>query len=170
MLSPNGSSLVLPAPFIQAIRDAGYKSVASAIAELVDNAFEAGASKVCISIGGADESGDSDLRVVIADNGVGMKPRTLGQSLQFGWSSRFNRRDSFGRYGMGLPNASLSHARRVEVWSSTDGNSAHRAHLDVDEVVAGNARGHFSSNTHPLLGVSEVKPFRKGYTGCLEKV
>lgn len=155
-------SLVLPGQFIQAIRDAGYKSVGSAIAELVDNAFEAGASKVCISMGTADEAGNSDLRVAIADNGVGMKRRTLGQSLQFGWSSRFNGRDSFGRYGMGLPNASLSHARRVEVWSSTDGKSAHRAHLDVDEVVSGNAEDIPPATSIHYSEFRKASPFGKG--------
>jgi len=52
------------------------------------------------------------------DNGRGMDASTLRHALQFGWSSRFNQRDSSGRYGMGLPNASLSHSKRVELWSS----------------------------------------------------
>ena len=123
MLSHNGNSLVLPAQFIQAIRDAGYKSLGSALAELVDNAFEAKASEVSVTINFTNKNGNPDLNVVIADNGAGMDVRTLEHSLQFGWSSRFNRRDSVGRYGMGLPNASLSHARRVEVWTSTDGSA-----------------------------------------------
>src|SRR5439155_26305355 len=99
------------------------------------NSFEANASKVSVTINSTTKNEDSDLYIVVADNGAGMDARTLGHSLQFGWSSRFNRRDSVGRYGMGLPNASLSHARRVEVWTSTDGKCAHRAHLDVDEIV-----------------------------------
>src|SRR5580698_9022896 len=103
MHSYNGNSLVLPAQFIQAIRDAGYKSLGSALAELVDNAFEAKADNVSVIFNSTNNSGDSDLSVVVADNGLGMDTLTLGHSLQFGWSSRFNGRNSVGRYGMGLP-------------------------------------------------------------------
>ena len=42
----------------------------------------------------------------MADDGQGEANVVLRHVLQFGWSSRFNHRDSFGRYGMGLPNAS----------------------------------------------------------------
>ena len=60
---------------------------------------------------------DGSLEVV--DNGRGMNSRTLRQALQFGGSSRFNNRSGLGRYGMGLPNSSLSQARCVDVYSST---------------------------------------------------
>ena len=69
MLSFNGNSLVLPAQFIQAIRDAGYKSFGSALAELVDNAFEAKAHNISVTFNSTNNSADSDLNVVIADNG-----------------------------------------------------------------------------------------------------
>lgn len=162
MLSHNGNSLVLPAQFIQAIRDAGYKSLGSALAELVDNSFEANASKVSVTINSTTKNGDSDLYIVVADNGAGMDARTLGHSLQFGWSSRFNRRDSVGRYGMGLPNASLSHARRVEVWTSTDGKCAHRAHLDVDEIVGNKSEAIPPAVGAPYAEFRKLSPFTKG--------
>lgn len=162
MLSHNGNSLVLPGQFIQAIRDAGYKSLESALAELVDNAFEAKAGKVSVSINSTNKNEASDLSVVVADNGVGMDVRTLGHSLQFGWSSRFNRRDGVGRYGMGLPNASLSHSRRVEVWTSTDGKCAHRAHLDVDEIVGGKSEAIPPAISAPYAEFRRLSPFAKG--------
>jgi Histidine kinase-, DNA gyrase B-, and HSP90-like ATPase len=162
MLSYNGNSLVLPAQFIQAIRDAGYKSLGSALAELVDNAFEAKADNVSVTFNSTNNSGDSDLNVVVADNGLGMDTQTLGHSLQFGWSSRFNGRNSVGRYGMGLPNASLSHARRVEVWTSTDGKRAHRAHLDVDEIVSGKSEAIPPAISAPYAEFRKLCPFAKG--------
>lgn len=126
--------LVLPTQFIQAVRDSGYKSIGSALAELIDNAFEADASEVRVRLA-SQNAPQSDVNVAIADNGKGMNAATLRHALQFGWSSRFNNRTTIGRYGMGLPNASLSHARRVEVLSCSDGKNAFAAHLDVDEVV-----------------------------------
>lgn len=129
--------LIVPENFIQATRDSGYKSLGSALAELVDNAFEARATDVVITVEKYSTGDASDVRVCVFDNGMGMDRETLRHALQFGWSSRFNQRDSHGRYGMGLPNASLSHARRVDLVSSQDGESAARTYLDVDEVAAG---------------------------------
>jgi histidine kinase/DNA gyrase B/HSP90-like ATPase len=135
----NDFALIVPANFIQATRDSGYKSLGSALAELVDNAFEARATHVLITVEKCSDGDAADVRVCIADNGIGMNGHTLRHALQFGWSSRFNQRDSHGRYGMGLPNASLSHARRVHVASSEDGKTAAATYLDVDEVARGQA-------------------------------
>lgn len=131
--------LIVPENFIQATRDSGYKTLGSALAELVDNAFEAKANRVAIKIERTADGRPEDVRVVVGDNGRGMDGATLRQSLQFGWSSRFNQRNSFGRYGMGLPNASLSHARRIDVWSSVDGETVLATSLDVDDVVGKHA-------------------------------
>lgn len=130
-------ALIVPENFIQATRDSGYKSLGSALAELVDNAFEAKATNVTISIEKCTDKDVPEVHLCVSDDGVGMDLHTLHHSLQFGWSSRFNQRDSHGRYGMGLPNASLSHARRVEVLTSPDGRKAAGTYLDVDEIVDG---------------------------------
>src|SRR6266850_3676654 len=137
METTDSFSLIVPSQFIQATRDSGYKGLASALAELVDNAFEALATEVCIDIQKTRESAIEDVRLVVSDNGRGMDAETLRHALQFGWSSRFNRRDGVGRYGMGLPNSSLSQARRVEVSSSQKDGRAFATYLDLDEVVCG---------------------------------
>jgi len=133
--------LVVADQFIQATRDSGYKSLGSALAELVDNAFEAKASNVIITLEKRKIDDAQDVLVRVADDGLGMNVETLRHALQFGWSSRFNQRDSHGRYGMGLPNASLSHARRAEILSSCDGMAASGTYLDVDEIVSGHTEG-----------------------------
>src|SRR5688572_10374822 len=102
--------------FIEATRDSGYKSTSSAIAELIDNAFEAEASKVDVTI----DDEDGGRRMIVSDDGTGMPPGLLQLALQFGGSTRYNSRRGTGRYGMGLPNGSLSLARRVDVYSWTD--------------------------------------------------
>jgi hypothetical protein len=122
--------------FIEATRDSGYKTTGSAIAELVDNAFEAGATSVTVSIDSSG-SGNSKVTFVVQDNGCGMTPAVLRLALQFGGSTRFDSRDGVGRYGMGLPNSSLSQARRVEVYSWKAGGSIWWSYLDVDEIAAG---------------------------------
>lgn len=128
-----GTTLVNFQNFIVATRDSGYKSTASALAELVDNAIEAGAKAVTIQID--RDPTDKEYYVTIADNGKGMSPDELSLALQFGGSSRFNSRSQLGRYGMGLPNSSLSQCRRVEVTTWRDPNTYYTNHLDVDEVI-----------------------------------
>lgn len=137
-------SIIALDKFIQATRDSGYKGTASAISELVDNSIQAGATRIAISIAAkASDDEEKTIEVSVLDNGCGMDPATLRQALRFGGSTRFGDRRGLGRYGMGLPNASLSQARRVTVftWQSTKGARAHEAprvyssYLDVDEIV-----------------------------------
>jgi hypothetical protein len=135
--SENESTLVSLSSFIQATRDSGYRGLSSALAELIDNSFEAKAQIVSVSFVEEATSSEPNFAVVIGDDGTGMRPSVLKIALQFGGSTRFNSRESAGRYGMGLPNSSLSQARRVEVYSWTKRNVIWRSHLDVDEVVSG---------------------------------
>ena len=119
--------------FLEATRDSGYRNTAMAIAEMVDNAIQAEAETVEISVSETQRE-QHPLNISISDDGHGMDPTDLGRALSFGGSSRFNDRLSLGRYGMGLPNASLSQARRVDVFSWRDGK-AHHCYLDLDEVA-----------------------------------
>jgi len=143
-------SIIALDKFIQATRDSGYKGTASAISELVDNSIQAGATRIAISVAAkASDHEEKAIEVSVLDNGCGMHAATLRQALRFGGSTRFGDRRGLGRYGMGLPNASLSQARRVSVYtwqapsntrrgSQRGRDSARRvysSHLDVDEIV-----------------------------------
>jgi hypothetical protein len=130
----SGYPLVAIRSFIEATRDSGYKSTSAAIAELVDNAFEAESTVVDVAIAELDDGAKS---VSVTDNGTGMPPSTMQLALQFGGSTRFNSRRGTGRYGMGLPNGSLSQARRVDVFSWTNPHSIWTSYLDVDEIAKG---------------------------------
>jgi hypothetical protein len=142
-------SIISLPEFIQATRDSGYKGTSSAISELIDNSLQAGARRVAVFI---EQSGDvaHPLTVSILDDGCGMTPEQLRQALRFGGSSRFDNRRGLGRYGMGLPNASLSQARLVTVYSWQSGSASKPAvkrlprlyatRLDVDEIAAGAMR------------------------------
>jgi hypothetical protein len=119
--------------FIQAIRDSGYKGPSAAVAELVDNAVEADAKNIKIELLSADQT-DAVTLIRITDDGTGMTPEILQTALQFGGSSRFNSRESLGRYGMGLPCSSLSLATRVDVWTSRGKGAIWWSYLDVTEI------------------------------------
>lgn len=112
----NTSSIVAIDRFIRATRDSGYKDTVSALSELVDNAIQASARNVFIRIRKTDET-PYPIQVYVLDDGVGMSAGVLREALRFGGSTRFNDRKGLGRYGMGLPNASLNQAKRVEVYT-----------------------------------------------------
>jgi len=141
----DGRSIVAVDRFIQATRDSGYKSTVSAVSELIDNSLQAGARRVQVWVDRlpAPEPDASELEgrclfeVGILDDGAGMDKETLELAMQFGGSSRFGDRGGMGRYGMGLPNASLSQARRVEVYTWQGGGAPLMCYLDVDEIAEG---------------------------------
>ena len=123
--------------FIEATRDTGYKSTGSAIAELVDNALEASAKQVNVTIEHAINAGSASNSVIrVTDDGIGMTPAVLRLALQFGGTTRFGSRAGTGRYGMGLPNGGLSQARRLEVFTWTDSSRVWNSYLDVDEIAS----------------------------------
>ena len=118
-------SIVRQDRFIQATRDSGYKGTDSALSELIDNSIQAGATEVAIATITVEEEMDGPgrprlprvMEMVIADNGRGMDAETLRRALRFGDSTRFDDRTGIGRFGMGLPNASVSQCKRVEVYT-----------------------------------------------------
>lgn len=124
--------------FVQATRDSGYKSAAYALAELIDNAIEAQADTVDIEVNpSSTEAAGGVNQISVADDGSGMSKETLALALQFGGSTRFDSRNGPGRFGMGLPNSSLSQARRVDVYTWERRSEVWTTYLDVDEVLAG---------------------------------
>ena len=129
--------LVVSSNFIRAVRESGYLSLSTALAELVDNSLQANATVVAISL--HRPKGATHPEIEVLDNGSGMNRRQLEQCLRFGGSSRFDERESFGRFGMGLPAASLSQARHVEVIAWQDGGPAMEVALDVDAIASGEA-------------------------------
>ncbi|GAA1890366.1 ATP-binding protein [Streptantibioticus ferralitis] len=127
---------------VKALQDSGYKSTAHAIAELIDNGIEAGADLVELFVVEGTYRPSERARhrvetIAVIDNGHGMDGETLRQSLRFGAGTRQHRR-GIGRFGVGLPNSSISQCDRVDVWSWTNGpDNALHTHLDLAELRAG---------------------------------
>ena len=125
---------------VKAMRDSGYKSTTHALAELIDNAIESAATE--IEIFGMSRRDNRTGRftldeLAVLDNGEGMDADTLRGSLRYGHGTRRDRR-GIGRFGLGLPNSSMSQARRVDVWSWQSGvTNAVRTWLSIDDVERG---------------------------------
>lgn len=125
---------------VKSMRDSGYKSTTHALAELIDNSIESGATVIEIFGVARRDSRTSRYtlqELAVLDNGVGMNPLELRGSLRYGHGTRRERR-GIGRFGLGLPNSSMSQARRVDVWSWQSGatNSLH-TWLAIDDVEHG---------------------------------
>lgn len=132
--------IIPPDLAVKAMRDSGYKNTAYALAELIDNSIQANANSVevvCIQ-----EYRQINARarrrikaIGILDNGDGMTPETLRLALQFGNGTHLTDRKGIGRFGMGLPNSSISQCRRVEIWTWQNGpDNAMYTYLDVDDI------------------------------------
>jgi hypothetical protein len=134
---------IIPASLaITSMRDSGYKTAAHALAELIDNSIQANADTVqliCI-----DKTNDNAKRrikyvnqIAIFDNGKGMLPHILQQALQFGGGAHRDDPNGIGKFGMGLPSATISQCRRLDVYSWKEGK-CHYTYLDVNEIEKGN--------------------------------
>ena len=92
--------------FIEATRDSGYKSTASAISEIADNGFQAGANKFVVhfksetpAYSGKGKPKSAQVKeIVCVDDGSGMSPDVLRNALRFGGTTRFNAREGLGRF------------------------------------------------------------------------
>ncbi len=131
---------------LESMRDNGYKNAAYAIAELIDNAIQAGATKVNLLCSEEDVAVQLRRRrrvrqIAVLDNGSGMNADVLRMALQVGNGMHLHDRTGIGRFGMGLPSASISQCRRLDVWSWQGGrqNAVH-SYLDVGQITSGKMR------------------------------
>lgn len=130
---------------IDSMRDNGFLSAAHAIAEIIDNSVQAKANNVeLITFEKVNEPIKAGSRrtkqiyeIGILDNGTGMDLETLHLALEFGASKNKEDSHGIGRFGMGLPNASISQCKRVDVWSWTNKDKILHTYLDIDMIVEG---------------------------------
>lgn len=130
-----GWDLMVGDAFVRGMRDIGYKSTSFAMAELIDNAVQAAASKVDVVFG--FDGGAKPTKLAVIDNGHGMEPQMVRASLIWGAGTRAENRSGFGKYGYGLPSASVSQCHRVTVYSKVPGGQWYSAYLDIDEIKNG---------------------------------
>ncbi len=129
-------SLMIAEAFVRGIRDIGYRDTGTAIDELIDNSIQADAKNIHIVynyIGRASKPS----QIAIIDDGHGMEPEMLRLAIIWGGTHREGNREGFGRYGYGLPSASISQGQRFEVYSRIAGGDWYKGRLDVDELAGG---------------------------------
>lgn len=143
MQMPLQTSLFDPHMVVRAMRDSRYRHPANAIAELIDNSIDARATNVemliheeQVRVTTRDRWRVNELGVL--DNGYGMSRETLVNAIRFGGRLETQSVRKIGKYGMGLPTASVSQCRRFDVWSwQEDIDQATHSYIDLDEIKAG---------------------------------
>lgn len=101
-------------------RQNGYRNTAVAAREIVDNAFEAKASKVHVVFDTAVHTTRPVVSSVgFIDNGAGMLEKMARFALSWGGGTHFDDPNFIGKFGFGLPNASINQTRKVEVYTRT---------------------------------------------------
>lgn len=117
------------ARLMTSLRDIGY-DLPSAVADLVDNSVDAGATVIAIEV--CRKGGSSFIRVV--DNGRGMTERGLDEAMRYGSRRSYDGRD-LGKFGLGLKTASLSQCRQLTVATrTTDRGRIRIRRWDLDDV------------------------------------
>lgn len=123
---------------LESQRRNGYRDTAAAAREIVDNAIEAGAKNVyAIFDKVQSKRGKRAIvsSVAFIDDGSGMRPAMARYALILGGGTHFEDPDFIGKFGFGLPNASLNQTLRVEVYTRTNKNEPiSMAVLDVNDV------------------------------------
>lgn len=143
--SDRNLNLFVPEAFVRGIRHIGYKSNLEAIAELVDNSIQAYSERVDLLFDFAnDGSAAKPTQLAVVDDGHGMGPAMLRFAMMWGGTHRENDRAGLGRFGYGLPCATVSMGRRFSIYSKLARGNTYVVTLDLDLLDADayrNAKG-----------------------------
>jgi hypothetical protein len=125
--------------YFESIRSSGYNDTAMALGELIDNSLQAKATMVDVLVAeshnrvGKRRSWQA-YEIAVLDNGIGMKPSLLQRALRLGDGEHQKDKSGMGKFGVGLPQASINQAKRIDVWSWQNGiKSAKHAYIGGDD-------------------------------------
>lgn len=131
---------------LQSARSSGYRNTYWALAELIDNAFDAKAKTVKVILLEDFDSGRRKqvTEVLVCDDGEGMNESTVQSCLQFGRTNNGDleevvRLKKKGKFGFGLPNASLSQCPNIHVFSRTKAGDWNTTYLNLKELKEQNS-------------------------------
>lgn len=133
-----------------------HYSLESAIADLVDNCLDAGATKIAIRL--LTES-DRLVQVEVIDNGKGMDAAVADKAMTLGHRREYADND-LGHFGLGMKAASFGHADVLTVWSTKYGATPvgrriRRTDFSKDfscEVLSGDAAAEAESHRKRVTG------------------
>lgn len=133
---------IITAKFIERMRSSDYQNTSFAFAELIDNSFDAGAKTVdIICIEKRDSQGKRYIdEILFCDDGGGMDDETLNNCLTFAYGTNDDlnhtiKHKKIGKFGMGLPNSSISQCRLIQVYSKTENTEWRSKILDIGKLV-----------------------------------
>ena len=120
-----------------ALRNTGYKNIECAMSEIIDNSVEADASDIIVIVSETcnSKTGRNNIsEIAFLDNGCGMTYDKIEGCLGIGYSTRTDRK-GMGRFGVGLPQASLYACPSVDVYSWTGGyENCKKVFLDINKI------------------------------------
>lgn len=129
--------VILSGHALKSLRDSGY-TLAAALGEVIDNSLEANANNIVVRLEEAQvRPGKKHIhRIVIIDDGLGMDTDILQHYPQVGFSTRYMRTDTIGKYGVGAKLGALNYGRRIDVWSRTrEEEYWQHVYFDLDETL-----------------------------------
>lgn len=133
-------TLFHPQAALRAMRDSRYRHESNAIAELIDNSIDARAGHIELLLFEERQRVNQNnvrrvTQLAVFDDGHGMDPQTLVRALSFGGQLEDVRVHHIGKYGVGLPTASVSQCRRLDVWTWQGSiDEPWHCYLDLDEI------------------------------------
>ncbi|VEG40468.1 Uncharacterised protein [Mycolicibacterium flavescens] len=141
--APSGVPVILTGQALRSLRDSGY-SLPAALGEVIDNSLEANANHIAVQMDeGTDLNGKRHVhRISFVDDGDGMADEVLQHYPQIGYSTRYMRTDTIGKFGVGAKLAALNFGQRLDVWSRTAGSDPWRhVSFDLEEATDAEAAG-----------------------------
>jgi hypothetical protein len=144
---------------LESQRQNGYRNTAVAAREIVDNGLEAKADKVHVIFDTSlNKTREVVTSVAFIDNGAGMLPKMARFALSWGGGTHFDDPNFIGKFGFGLPNASINQTKRVEVYTRTKKDEPFtKAWLNLDDYKS------FDQQTVPAPVHAEIPDFVKRY-------
>ena len=123
--------------FVESMRNTHYRHTGTALDELLDNSIEAGATEIHIAFGYERANASKMTSLAVIDDGHGMVPEMIRLAAAWGGTHRQDERSGFGRFGFGLPSASVNQAKRFTIYSIIEGGAWHSVTVDLEEIAEG---------------------------------
>lgn len=131
----------------------------SAIADLVDNSIDAGATRISVRLLTRE---DRLAQIEVLDNGKGMDANVIDQAMTIGHQREYTNGD-LGHFGMGLKASSFGHSDVLTVWSTKPGATPvgrriRRADFSKNftcEVLSADVAAEHGADREVILGSSD---------------
>ncbi len=155
--------LTVGSAFVDSMRSTYYKHTGTALDEIIDNSLEAGASNIHLAFGFPSKSTNKPDAFAIIDDGHGMPENMVRLAVLWGGTHRQGSRSGFGRFGFGLPSASVNQGERYSIYSLTSGNSWSSVTVDLEDIRKGVHTDKTGRVVAPKPSIKEPPEWVKSY-------